>query len=262
MRMSKAKQNYANVSRWTKCGNIFDKTVHVFPINEVKSHWYLIVAIFPSVPNEFEPYMAVLDSIGKHDKQFAVEQIKNYLVEEIECKAITSLSRKSVEAMKTRYPDLPQQPDGSSCGVYLVYYFKQILRKLQDDVESSLSFLFNNTSSWFNDHILNHLRYDFYLLINNAAKEQQLAKLTLPDLQVFPTAAEDKATKRNYAQRQKANTPEDVMKEEKKPIEKTVGGMSFSKKRHKMSFQEYVQNVEETQQDYTSLWSYGYDGND
>ena len=137
-----------------------------------------------------------------------------------------------------------------------------MLRKLQDDVESSLSFLFKDTSSWFNDHILNHLRYDFYLLIKNAAKEQQLSKLTLPDLQVFPTAAEDKATKRNYAQRQKANTPDDVMKEEKNPIEKNVGGMLFSNKRHKMSFQEYVQNLAETQQDYTSLWSYGYDGND
>jgi Ulp1 family protease len=263
LKMSEAKRNHANVHRWTKEINIFDQTVHIYPINEEKSHWYLIVAIFPSVANSFQPYMAVLDSNGKHDQQFAVENIKSYLVEEIECKSNKTISTKCVKEMKTCYPNLPQQPDGSSCGFYIVYYLKQILRRLSDNVE--LSSIFDDTSSWFHQHILYNLRYDAAELIKDAAevftKEQRLGKLTLPDLQVFPTAAEDKAIKRNNAQKKNANTSEDVTKGIKKRTN-AIDDAEISKKKPKISFQEYIQNIEDTQQDYTSLWSYGMDGND
>ena len=285
LKMTEAKRNYANVHRWTKRINIFNKTVHIYPINEEKSHWYLIVAIFPTVQNDFQPYMAVLDSNGAHDKQFAVDQIKNYLVEEIEAKSIESISARSVKAMKTHFPNLPQQPDGSSCGIYLVYYVKQILRRLEQNVE--LDQLFFDTSSWFNDHILHHLRYDSSVIIRDAAEafanKHGLDKFILPDLQVFPTAAEDKAIKRYVAMQKNAKTPDDENKT--KEIEKDVdcddesvknntkasadaiGGKRkigdkdssddmHSRKKRKITFQEYTQNIEDTNQDYTLLWSY------
>ena len=298
LKLTEAKQNYANVHRWTKRINIFNKTVHIYPINEEKSHWYLIVAIFPSVQHDFQPYIAVLDSNGAYDKQFAVDQIKNYLVEEIEAKSIESISARSVKAMETHFPNLPQQPDGSSCGIYLVYYVKQLLRRLEQNVE--LDQLFSDTSSWFNDHILHHLRYDASVIIRDAAEvfanKQGLDKLILPDLQVFPTAAEDKAIKRCIATKKNANTPDDDEKKTKaidkdggykKTATKTelvdknntntsavaIGGKRkigevdcsddlHTRKKRTITFQEYTQNIEDTQQDYTLLWSYEIKGHD
>ena len=293
-KLTNAKRSYANVHRWTKTINIFNKTVHIYPINEVKRHWYLIVAVFPAAKNKFAPYMAVLDSNGNgmHDKQLAVEQIKNYLVEEIEAKSIESINTGSVKAMETIYPNLPQQPNGSSCGIYMVYYVKQILIQLEKNVE--LHQLFVDTSSWFNDHILHHLRYDASVMIRDAAEkfseQEGLDMLILPDLQVFPTAAEDKAIKRFIAKKRKVQTPDEEKKrnviDKEGAHEKTTKKMDlvnttadadenkpstsddksrkddfadnnlYSRKKRKLTFQEYTQNIEDNQQDYTLLWSY------
>ena len=255
LKMSEAEKNHLNVQQWTKNINIFDKSINIYPINEERSHWYLIVVIFPSASDNFLPYMAVLDSDGTDDKkEDAIENIKNYIVEELKCKPYKSISEASVKNMKTLYPNLPQQSDGSSCGLFLVYYFKQILRQLRDNAE--LPTFFDVTFTWFSKHDLYNLRYDAAEMIKKKAKEQGNQDVFLPDIQFFSTAAEDKAFKRKKNQSKDENSTEQSTSHNNKKSAEIIDVGSPNKKR-KVSFKEYIENIEKNEQDYTLIWSYG-----
>jgi hypothetical protein len=64
-----------------------------------RSNCCLIVANFPLVKNDFQPYMAILNSNVMDDKQFAFEQIKNFNIEQIEAKSKKSISMGSVKVI-------------------------------------------------------------------------------------------------------------------------------------------------------------------
>ena len=63
-KLSKVQQSHKNVARWTKGKNVFGKKIHFYPINEELTHWYLIIVVFPDISKGFDPYVAVLDSVG------------------------------------------------------------------------------------------------------------------------------------------------------------------------------------------------------
>ena len=93
----------------------------------------------------------------------------------------------------------------------------------------------------------------------DTADEQGLDRVALPDLQFFPTAAEDKLIKRNKDKKKKqrhavlATTETRGIKRKQVELEK----VKLPSKKGKMFYQEYLKNIEDTQDDYTLLWSYG-----
>ena len=116
LRMPEAKRNHANVEKWTKNINIFEKQVHIFPINKTEWHWYLIIAIFPTLSDSCEPYLAVLDSCGQGKlREDEADNIRNYFVEELAYRSEKSFNSEKIKKMLVQYPKVPQQPDGSSC---------------------------------------------------------------------------------------------------------------------------------------------------
>ena len=121
---------HRNVMNWTKKKNIdiFEKGVHVYPIN-IHSHWYLVIARFPSKTDLFKPFLAILDSSLKTslDHEEVATNIRNYLLEEIKGNKLSSLESRSINEMKTYYPLVPQQTDGSSCGLFVIHYFRELL---------------------------------------------------------------------------------------------------------------------------------------
>ena len=249
LEMSEAERNYENVRRWTKKINIFEgKKTLFFPINEKDRHWYLIVVFIPDVSKAFEIYAVVLDSLGGR-KDSEVEKIKDFLLNELKnSKKTTIVTQLHIDEIETIYPRIPVQPDGSSCGLYIIHYVKKILRALE---EKCLSSIFGETSSWFSEN-LDSMRYDISKLIKEAADYS----VDLPYLQFFPTAAKDKAVKRLDRQSidEKLTNKKEVTNK-KIMLDSTDQNLRRDKK--KTSYQEYLQNIEDNEEDYTVLWSYG-----
>ena len=199
LRMTEAKRKHDNVHRWTKYINIFKhKKVLLFPINEEDNHWYLIMVVMPDPSKNSDPYFAVLDSIGDR-KDSAVEEIRNYLIEELKSKDIKTIKPTVFMKMKIIYPKLPRQPDGSSCGLYLIHFVNQIVKGLN---KKSLTLLFIDESAWFDQEALNKMRYEISMQIRATGYNFDV----LPDLQFFPTAADDKFAKRQVNREAKVET--------------------------------------------------------
>ena len=229
----------ANICRWTKNTNIFDKRIQIYPINEIEHHWYIIVVVFPT---NNEPYIAVLDSNTKAGKkEEVVFNIKNYLIGEHQRKSVKSISRNLIEEMETLYPKVPQQQDGSSCGLYALYFVREIFQRVMTDGFNSM---FDDMFSWHkNKEYLGTLRYVLAKTIENEGASQGYEYVKLPNLQYFPTSAEDNTFKNS----------KDIAKYaffETSISESDAGTDS------KIPYQEYLRKKTENQLDYSFVWSY------
>ena len=236
IRMSDAARKHANVCKWTKKINIFDKMIHIYPINEIEHHWYVIVVVFPS---DKEPYIAVLDSDAHGDKKDdVIYNLKNYLVEELQIKSIKSISKTTIKEMKTIYPKVPKQSDGSSCGLFVLYYVKEIFKRVD-----MLDSLFDDMSSWHRDEKeLVTMRYELAKTIKNTGVKQGCGNVKLPDIQYFPTAVEDKAFKKSRKDDKVDEQTVDRNESE------TATGLDIP-------YQEYLRKIDENQQDFSLIWS-------
>ena len=249
--MSKAQQSHMNVERWTKGKNIFGKKIHLYPINEEQTHWYLIMMIFPDMSNGFDPYVAVLDSVGGR-KELAVDNLKNYLLEELKTRKTRSVTANDIINMETVYPNIPNQPDGSSCGLYVLHYIQQILTGLED---KSLSSMFNDTTKWFKDDI-NRKRFEISRIIIDTAKSTpNYEKLVLPEIQFFPTAAEDREAKSKNKKTVECLQETKTMEVNNKFLGKTEQGDNVIESENEIdimkSYQNYIQHLKQTQKDIT-----------
>ena len=236
MKMSDAARKHANVCKWTKNINIFDKMVHIYPINEIEHHWYVIIVVFPS---DKEPYIAVLDSDAHDDKKYdVIYNLKNYLVEELQIKSIKTINKTTIKEMKTMCPKVPKQSDGSSCGLFVLYYVKEIFKRVD-----MLNSLFDDMSSWHRDKKeLVTMRYELAKTIKITGVRQGYGDVKLPDLQYLPTAAEDKAFKKS-----KKDEKVDEQKADINELE-TATGLDIP-------YHEYLRKIDENQQDFSLIWS-------
>lgn len=218
--------------------------VLLFPINEQDLHWYLVMVVMPDILHGSDPYIAVLDSMGQK-KGWAVQQIKDYLTEELKAKEIKNIQGKIYKEMKTVYPPIPHQPDGSSCGLYLIYYARQIIKEMENDTVASS--LVMDTSNWFKPDALTNMRLKLALLIKETAGEQG-NYIQLPDLQFLATAAQDKAEKRKanfYAANEK-----DDMTHDKGTVTKSSN--------IKQCYFNYLASLKKTQKDITLRRKYDF----
>ena len=126
---------YFGVKKWTKQTDIFEKDLLLFPINK-NAHWYLIAVVSPQLMHledeERKPLIVVLDSLETYnsDIESAVMKIKSYLIDEFLGKKGVLISNEV--DLDFLLPSCPQQPDGSSCGVFLLYFASKLLSSKLD----------------------------------------------------------------------------------------------------------------------------------
>ena len=149
--------------------------------------------------------------------------------------------------MTVQYPKVPQQPDGSSCGLFVVHFFKQILRQLECQVQ--LSSFFKDTSSWFNRQELYFLRNAAAECIAEKAKEQKNVNVDLTNIQLFPSKTEERNKRMKSS-----NYKSDSKKVERGTSQRTEHEGSSSHN-EKISFKDYIQSIDENEEDYSLLWS-------
>mmetsp|Transcript_8210 Transcript_8210/g.13317 ORF Transcript_8210/g.13317 Transcript_8210/m.13317 type:complete len:180 (-) Transcript_8210:516-1055(-) len=101
--------NYANVRRWTRKVKLFDKDKVFIPINLNNMHWCLACINFRE--KRFEYY----DSMGGRRPEI-LAALRRYVIDEAKDKLGKTMSVDEWEDYSPR--SIPQQEDGSSCGVF------------------------------------------------------------------------------------------------------------------------------------------------
>jgi len=123
----------------------FNKEVILFPINQGRSHWYLVSFIQPKLlfesssysEQQQQPFVIVLDSLLKKERtqyEFEVEALKKFLYEswlENKNKETDEQLLRKLNEVPTVFPDCPQQPNSDDCGVHVAKHAKNIARKFQ-----------------------------------------------------------------------------------------------------------------------------------
>ncbi|KAJ8673787.1 hypothetical protein QAD02_005049 [Eretmocerus hayati] len=144
---------HANVSRWTKHINIFQKQFIVIPVC-LSGHWFVVIVCHPSyvgpvkAATEFtgranlkRPAILLFDSINGRNKEAVADVIRGYLACEYAAK-YGKTKHFTSEILPGVYADVPQQNNGVDCGVFLLEYVE---RFFTDDRACTL----DHIRSWF-----------------------------------------------------------------------------------------------------------------
>lgn len=120
-------RGHAGMKRWTKKVNIFEKQLIIIPIH-LHMHWCLIV--IDLMKKEINYY----DSMG-HDNNECLRHISNYLIAEHEVKqgSLLDLIDWKVQNIK----NIPQQMNGSDCGIFACTYAEYCSRRAPFDFDQS-----------------------------------------------------------------------------------------------------------------------------
>jgi len=158
--LSAAERGYNNVKKWTKNTNIFDKDFVIVPIND-NDHWYVVVICFPGlITSKVEggkvkrPIMLIMDSLEDGIKERVVKALRSYLSCEWREKMVKTGREKDQrdfkeEDMPSVCPEIPQQPNLTDCGLYVLEYIEAFFRSPIEDFSVPLASLKN----WFtSDH--------------------------------------------------------------------------------------------------------------
>ena len=194
--------------------DLFSKNVHIFPIN-LNGHWYLLVVFFTSESEAYESFFAILDSSCKttttHNE--VVNTIKNFLFEEMKI---------NVKNMAVYYPCVPQQSDSSSCGLYVIHFFREILNILHR--KSNIVSHFQEKIKWPENKVE---RSGIAAMIKEKARLFDLDRL-LPSIDFTDTA-------------------EDVSENVK---------ISATEVTNRNRYEQYFFDLIDNHEDYTTFWKY------
>ncbi|CAH1390774.1 unnamed protein product [Nezara viridula] len=120
-------RGHAGMKRWTKKVNIFEKQLIIIPIH-LHMHWCLIVVDL--MKKEINYY----DSMG-HDNNDCLRHISNYLIAEHEVKQGSSLDL--IDWKVQNIKNIPQQMNGSDCGIFACTYAEYCSRRAPFDFDQS-----------------------------------------------------------------------------------------------------------------------------
>ena len=155
--MSPAERRYDNVKKWTKNTNIFEKDFVIVPINH-EDHWYVVLICYPALlkprvsKGRLEcPVILLLDSLEDGMKDEVVANLREYLACEWRERMVVGQSQGvrlfQQSAMPHFCPDIPQQPNLTDCGLYLLEYVEAFFRSPIQDFSVPIASL----ASWFTD---------------------------------------------------------------------------------------------------------------
>ncbi|XP_039250119.2 sentrin-specific protease 1-like [Styela clava] len=112
-------QSYTSVRRWTKKVDIFSKDIVLYPIH-LGVHWCLAVVDF--ISKQIRYY----DSMGGANRE-CLEILKNYLLCEHKNKKGSEINLSDWQLLSMS--DIPQQMNGSDCGVFACKFAEYITSK-------------------------------------------------------------------------------------------------------------------------------------
>ncbi|KAK7610817.1 hypothetical protein JOL62DRAFT_502406, partial [Phyllosticta paracitricarpa] len=133
--------NYDAVKRWTAKIDLFSRDFIVVPVNDAE-HWHLAIIVNMKnadkrpdneAPNSDETAQAdkthisilVFDSLGAtHPK--TVRTLKQYIIAEARSKRGLELTAQDIQGINAK--EIPLQPNGYDCGVFVCGYFDKFIR--------------------------------------------------------------------------------------------------------------------------------------
>ncbi|XP_014218711.1 sentrin-specific protease 7 [Copidosoma floridanum] len=174
--MSLADIQHAEVKRWTKNINIFEKEFIIIPIN-LDKHWFSAVICYPALfgmdPNDSKsecsdgsnhyPCIIIFDSLTSFTigKTRVIQDLKNYL--ECEYKEKNNGNELFFDNTEIFHADVPQQTNASDCGVYLLQFIEHFFEDFV--ATNSLCSLKKPLTHWFSTDIIKKKRNDIRKLI-------------------------------------------------------------------------------------------------
>lgn len=111
---------YRSVQRWTKTVNLFAKELILVPIHQ-GVHWSLVVTDLR------EKSLVYLDSRG-HKRPDVLELVFHYLQDESQARRHVELNPLEWKRYSMAAEDIPQQKNGSDCGMFTCKYADYISR--------------------------------------------------------------------------------------------------------------------------------------
>ena len=158
--------NPNRIRNWTKGVNIFLKEYVIIPVC-TGTHWMLVIV---KMNRGDGVSIMILDAANRPSLRSnkihrpSVERlVKNYLRDEWAAKA--TLKKKSVSFGEVIYPDVPQQPNDTDCGAYVMKFFSEFLNDLPID----------NWPRWtpeFTHDEVRQLRTDIQFLLQQLSHKQ------------------------------------------------------------------------------------------
>ena len=118
------------IRNWTKRVNIFNKDFVVIPVC-TGSHWILLIV---KMNHGAGISMMILDSANRSSQKSSLtleRRIKSYLNDEWVAQTKHQLkSQSTISFEEVSYTNVPQQPNGTDCGVYVMKFFTEFLNNL------------------------------------------------------------------------------------------------------------------------------------
>jgi Ulp1 family protease len=209
--LSGSKISFDMIDRWVKKKNYcyVEKDVVLFPINYLKSHWYLVTFIRPNLlfmrnadseeqqplrnaySEEQQPFVLILDSLptknktNYHDTVNALKEffyicwLKRTKLNDTDLEA-TQLKRILLEEVPTVFPDCPLQPNFDDCGVHVAKHIKNIAIKYQYLTLKKVNGKFEldyNLCEDLTPDVSSERKYHMYQLMKEI-EEKQVKKVT------------------------------------------------------------------------------------
>ena len=125
--------NPNRIRNWTKRVNIFNKDFLIIPVC-TGCHWLLVVLKMNQGAGIsmvlFDSANRLQQSSSQSHRPSVERLIKNYLKDEWAATGKHEVKTKSVWFEDVCYADVPQQPNETDCGVYVIKFFAEFLNDL------------------------------------------------------------------------------------------------------------------------------------
>ncbi|KAL0093670.1 hypothetical protein F4703DRAFT_1283224 [Phycomyces blakesleeanus] len=120
--MVEKENNEFSLKKWTSNLDLFKKKHLIVPVNE-SGHWFLMIACnidqcLSEKPTDRKPRIYLLDSIGVERKSILKNMVK-YLNHEAKARYGSETTFIKPDLV---HANVPQQKNGSDCGIYLIHF--------------------------------------------------------------------------------------------------------------------------------------------
>lgn len=148
-------RDFPKLRRWSKGVNIFNNAYIILPIHG-KEHWSLVIICLP--PKErtsSEPIIILhLDSLGMHPSTKILNTVGRYL--EKERRFLSVAWPCLLNDIRKEAVQVPQQNNAYDCGIFMLYYIEQFIKKAPARFTTDKLGMFNR--SWFKPEEASGLR--------------------------------------------------------------------------------------------------------
>uniref|UniRef100_A0A0K2UJS5 Putative LOC100642437 [Bombus terrestris] n=1 Tax=Lepeophtheirus salmonis TaxID=72036 RepID=A0A0K2UJS5_LEPSM len=131
-----------------------------------------------------QPCILIFDSLATGSRARVAATLRDYLMCEHKAK-MGHLREFTKESMMGHCPKVPQQPNFSDCGIFLLQYVESFFHSPIADYHLPIM----NLRNWFSTDIVRNKRSDIAKIIRNLAEEQNPGKnITFPGINFTPSA--------------------------------------------------------------------------